>query len=510
MIRQLKEARAIRQNVGDKNDISGDPCTGAANDKESFFQQEHEEDQTECQHDEERNGGSLTPGEDIWFRVFPSTKKGARWKRGVILGRGNNIIKAGGTRIGDQSDRGRTVVPSHHYTVWDSELQFITSRDRHHIRKAYSNKQRARLLSWIDEILLSYKSGSKLRDNINLDEKNLHKAKYRKWQDLIGKEDEIIINREPLEELQKQLEEEDLNSRLRFEREDNHQTPEQPNHEENPPQQQEDNYQSEQEPPSDPRDEDPEPRPEPNVAVPREWNDMTNEHIDDTESWFDEIDPMIGDFTTKDMTMEPRRLRSEGLDSGWMIPDVRTRGKPYIQKQNFQPDRQLTQDEANMVCSRQFTPEAIAKLLDESQFTTPKIPLNYLTMGVTETEMLHETKNPQTVPWHPDGYKVKPRYYREPDDPIPKAPKPKPPQGTKWHKRQVTPPMAIPRWASQPWMGPRVAKTSASPTSSFDVTLEELAWSLQHTKTPEQPTTPQQQPRPPSKKFRTKQRRNSN
>ena len=232
LLRRLKEARAIRQNIGDRNDISGDPCTGAANDKESFLRQENEEDQSECQHDEEKNGGSLTPGEDVWFRVFPSTKKGARWKRGVILGRGNNIIRAGGTKIGDQSDRGRTVVPSHHYTVWDSELQFITSRDRHHIRKAYSNKQRARLLSWIDEILLSYKSGSKLRDNINLDGNNLHKAKYRQWQDLVGKEDEVVINKEPLEALQKQLED-DLNSRLRFEKEDGTQMPEQPVQENN-------------------------------------------------------------------------------------------------------------------------------------------------------------------------------------------------------------------------------------------------------------------------------------
>ena len=511
LIRRLKEARAIRQNVGDKNDISGDPCTGAANDKESFLRQEHEEDQTECQHDEEKNGGSLTPGEDVWFRVFPSTKKGARWKRGVILGRGNNIIKAGGTRIGDQSDRGRTVVPSHHYTVWDSELQFITSRDRHHIRKAYSNKQRARLLSWIDEILLSYKSGSKLRDNINLDDQNLHKAKYRQWQDLLGKDDEVVINTKPLEELQKQLEEESLNSRLRFESQENNQVPNQPTPEDIPPQTQEDNYQQEQEPLSDPRDEDPEPRPKPNVAIPRPWNDITDEHIVDTENWFDEIDPMVGDFTTKEMTMEPRRLRSEGIGSGWMIPDVKTRGRPYIQKQNFQPDRHLTQDEANMICLRQFNPETIARLLDESQFTTPKLPLNHLTMGVTETEILESlgrTKNPRVVPWHPDGYKEQIQYHQEPDEPILKAPKPKPPQGTKWHRRQVTPTGTAgptPRWAAHSWANQRVAKCT------IDVTLEELAQCLRNSATsPNRPTTPQQQPRPSPKKPRRKSRRNSN
>ena len=91
--------------------------------------------------------------------MFPGTKHGRRWKRGVILAVGEDIITTAGNTIGDQSDRGRTIIPSHHYTVWDSELQFITSRDRHHLRKAYSNSQQARLLNWIDEIKLSHRSG---------------------------------------------------------------------------------------------------------------------------------------------------------------------------------------------------------------------------------------------------------------------------------------------------------------------------------------------------------------
>ena len=124
------------------------------------------------------NGGQLEVGHDVWFRIFPGTKHGARWKRGVILGRGEDIISVGGNRIGDQSDRGRTVIPSHHYTIWDSQLQFITSRDRHHIRRAYSDKQRGRLLNWLDEVILAHKSQSKIRDYFNLNDQNLYSTKY--------------------------------------------------------------------------------------------------------------------------------------------------------------------------------------------------------------------------------------------------------------------------------------------------------------------------------------------
>ena len=82
-----------------------------------------------------------------------------------------------GNTIGDQSDRGQTIIPSHHYMDWDSELHFITSRDRHHLRKAYSNSQQARLLNWIDEIKLSHRPGSKIRDHLDLDDRNLFKMK---------------------------------------------------------------------------------------------------------------------------------------------------------------------------------------------------------------------------------------------------------------------------------------------------------------------------------------------
>ena len=203
--------------------------------------------------------------------------------------------------------------------------------------------------------------------------------------------------------------------------------------------------------------------------------------------------------------MEPRRLRSEGIGSGWMIPDVKKRGRPYIQRQDFQQDRPLTQEEADMVCSRQFKPEVIAKLLDESQFTTVKEPLNYLTMGVTESEMLEQvqrTRDPCAVPWHPDGRREQQQYYPEPDEPKPRAPRTKPPQGTKWHDRKPKPNKAFPNWTTQSWL---------ETVSTVNDTHEDLAQNIRISTLMRQlTTTPPNQSRPPVKKSRNKPRRNSN
>ena len=91
--------------------------------------------------------------------------------------RQEDIIAAAGDMVGDQSTRGKTIIPSHHYTVWDSELQFITSQNKYYLRRAYSDSQRSRLLNWIDELKLSNKSGSKIRDHLDLDDQNLFKAR---------------------------------------------------------------------------------------------------------------------------------------------------------------------------------------------------------------------------------------------------------------------------------------------------------------------------------------------
>ena len=41
------------------------------------------------------------------------------------------------------------------------------------MRRAFSDKQQTKLLNWIDEIKLSAKSGSKIRDHLHLDDHNL-------------------------------------------------------------------------------------------------------------------------------------------------------------------------------------------------------------------------------------------------------------------------------------------------------------------------------------------------
>ena len=198
------------------------------------------------------------------------------------------------------------------------------------------------------------------------------------------------------------METEGLQSRLRFEKEDGSQPLNQPADRarlrDNPPEQEEDNHRGEQEPQHDPRIEDP----SPNVAIPHEWNTLAEEHRGDTDNWFDEIDSETGDFTQKDMTMEPRRIRSDGIGNRWMIPDIRKRGQPYFQEQTFQQDRQLTPDEAQMICLQQYTPETIAKLLDKNQFTIQQEPLNFLTMGITESEILAKLRkkiSPMATRW---------------------------------------------------------------------------------------------------------------
>ena len=122
------------------------------------------------------------------------------------------------------------MVPSHHYTIWDSQLQFITSRDRHHIRRAYSDKQRGRLLNWLDQIILAHKSQSKIRDYFNLNDQNLYNTKYpysgnESTENEIGERD---INKERIEALRKRIQrtmqeelKTNLQSRLRFQPENN-------------------------------------------------------------------------------------------------------------------------------------------------------------------------------------------------------------------------------------------------------------------------------------------------
>ena len=145
----------------------------------------------------------------------------------------------------------------------------------------------------------------------------------------------------------------------------------------------------------------------------------------------------------------------------------------------------------------QFNPEVIAKLLDESQFTTTKKPLNYLTMGVTESEMIEQVqrnRDPRSVPWHPEGRTEQQLYQHEPDEPRPRAPRPKPPQGTGWHERKPLPNRAFPSWTLQSW--PRRVSTIEATIEELEQNIRISAHTSQHPTTPPKQSRPQRKPKP--------------
>jgi hypothetical protein len=65
-------------------------------------------------------------GANIWFRIFTGPKSSPKWKR-VVLGRGQDIEGI------DSKTSIMNIYSSHHYTIWDMEMEFIMSRDLHHI-----------------------------------------------------------------------------------------------------------------------------------------------------------------------------------------------------------------------------------------------------------------------------------------------------------------------------------------------------------------------------------------
>ena len=285
------------------------------------------------------------------------------------------------------------MIPSHHYTIWDSELQFITSRDRHHIRRAYSDKQRERLLSWLDQIILANKSQSKIRDFFNLDDQNLYGTKYpysgnQPNENEIGERD---INKQHIEEIResirKKMEEElktNLQSRLRFQTQETRPT-ESSNRRGNTPTTPaepttptpDEAWPEEVDGPQDETNLDPDP-------LPETWRKEVDEHIQETDRWINNPAPRAtSHFIQRDMTMEPRRLRSAGMQRPIMLPDIFHRGGPRTQEQTF--GIQTSQKEAITVLqdTTAITEEEARKLIER---INPKKPVNVYTMGATTSE----------------------------------------------------------------------------------------------------------------------------
>ena len=81
--------------------------------------------------------------------------------------------------------------------------------------------------------------------------------------------------------------------------------------------------------------------------------------------------------------MEPRRLRSAGLQRPIMLPDIFHRGGPRIQEQTF--GTQTSQKEAIAILqdTTAITEEEAKKLIGR---INPKKPINIYTMGTTTSE----------------------------------------------------------------------------------------------------------------------------
>ena len=92
--------------------------------------------------------------------------------------------------------------------------------------------------------------------------------------------------------------------------------------------------------------------------------------------------------------MEPRRLRSAGMQRPLMLPDVFHRGGPRIQEQTF--GKQTSQKEAITILqdTTAITEEEARKLIGR---ISPKEPVNIYTMGATAAEARAQyTQNRQT------------------------------------------------------------------------------------------------------------------
>ena len=114
------------------------------------------------------------------------------------------------------------------------------------------------------------------------------------------------------------------------------------------------------------------------------WRGEVDEHIQETDQWINNPAPRAtSHFIQREMTMEPRRLRSAGMQRPIMLPDVFHRGGPRIQEQTF--GIQTSQKEAITILQNTtaITEEEAKKLIGR---INPKKPVNIYTMGVTTSE----------------------------------------------------------------------------------------------------------------------------
>ena len=118
--------------------------------------------------------------------------------------------------------------------------------------------------------------------------------------------------------------------------------------------------------------------------LPDTWRKEVDDYIRETDQWVN--NPQLqgtSHFIQREMMMEPRRLRSAGMQRPLMLPDVFHRGGPRIQEQTF--GTQTSQKEAVAILqettaiTEQEAKEIIGRI-------NPRKPANIYTMGITASE----------------------------------------------------------------------------------------------------------------------------
>ncbi len=76
-------------------------------------------------------------GDEVWFKLYRGSKGLRKWKEGIILSRGEDILaKRPTSGLWD-------IYPSHHCLIWDTELEYITSRDRCQLMPRHSKTKKS-------------------------------------------------------------------------------------------------------------------------------------------------------------------------------------------------------------------------------------------------------------------------------------------------------------------------------------------------------------------------------
>ena len=118
--------------------------------------------------------------------------------------------------------------------------------------------------------------------------------------------------------------------------------------------------------------------------LPDSWRKEVDGHIQEADQRANNPQPDgPSHFIQRDVLMEPRRLRSAGIQRPLMIPDVFKRGGPRVQEQNF--GHHTSQREAVSVLQD-------TTIISEQEANTiirrisPRKPVNIYKMGITASE----------------------------------------------------------------------------------------------------------------------------